>query len=56
MDIVHWRSIKPNGTGFGFVLKSPQGNIIAQAIHCEFKATNNEEEYQALIVALNVVA
>ena len=30
------------GTGLGVVLKSPQGDIIARAVRCNFKATNNE--------------
>ena len=41
-----------NGTGLGLVLKSPQGDIIAHAICCDFKATNNEAEYEALIIGL----
>lgn len=45
-----------NAAGLSFVLKSPQGDIIAQVMHCEFKATNNEAEYEALIVALNAAA
>ncbi|XP_074278665.1 uncharacterized protein LOC141602261 [Silene latifolia] len=40
------------GTGLGLVLKSPQGNTIAQAVSCELKATNNETEYEALIARL----
>ncbi|XP_074283440.1 uncharacterized protein LOC141607988 [Silene latifolia] len=42
------------GTGLGLVLKLPQGDTIAQAISYEFKATNNEAEYEALIVGLKV--
>lgn len=41
-----------NGTGLGLVLKSPQGDIIAYSICCEFRATNNEAEYEALIIGL----
>ncbi|XP_074355902.1 uncharacterized protein LOC141695563 [Apium graveolens] len=41
-----------NGTGFGLVLKSPQGDTLAYSICCEFKATNNESEYEALIIRL----
>ncbi|XP_074271348.1 uncharacterized protein LOC141595282 [Silene latifolia] len=39
-------------TSLGLVLKSPQGDLIAQAISYEFKATNNEVEYEALIAGL----
>ncbi|XP_074277205.1 uncharacterized protein LOC141600847 [Silene latifolia] len=38
------------GAGVGLVLKSPQGDLIVQAVRCEFKATNNEAEYEALIL------
>ena len=43
-----------NGTGLGLVLKLPQGDIIAHAIFCDFKATNNEAEYEALIIGLTM--
>ena len=42
------------GVGLGVVLKSPQGDRIAQAVRCTFKATNNEAEYEALIAGLLV--
>ncbi|XP_074377784.1 uncharacterized protein LOC141719311 [Apium graveolens] len=41
-----------NCTGLGLVLKSRQGDIMAYSICCEFKATNNEAEYEALIIGL----
>ncbi|KAJ9546290.1 hypothetical protein OSB04_018833 [Centaurea solstitialis] len=37
------------GCGLGIVLKSSQGGNIVYSIRCEFKATNNEAEYEALI-------
>ncbi|XP_074352080.1 uncharacterized protein LOC141691241 [Apium graveolens] len=43
-----------NGTGLGLVLKSPQGDMIAQSICCDFKAKNNEADYEALIMGLVV--
>ena len=42
------------GTGLGIMLKSPQGDIVPQAISCEFNATNNEAEYEALIMGLQL--
>ncbi|XP_074277404.1 uncharacterized protein LOC141601042 [Silene latifolia] len=42
------------GAGVGLVLKSPQGDLIVQAVRCEFKATNNEAEYEALIMGLKL--
>ena len=41
-----------NGTGLELVLKSPQGDIIAHTNCCDFKATNNKAEYEALIIGL----
>ncbi|KAK1421700.1 hypothetical protein QVD17_24249 [Tagetes erecta] len=42
------------GTGLGILLKSPQRDIIPQSIACEFQATNNEAEYEALIARLQL--
>ncbi|XP_074291400.1 uncharacterized protein LOC141618190 [Silene latifolia] len=42
------------GAGVGLVLKSPQGEQIIQAVRCEFKATNNKAEYEALILGLQL--
>ena len=42
------------GTGLGVVLKSPQGDNIAQAVRCEWDATNNEAEYEAMIFGLHL--
>ncbi|XP_074355872.1 uncharacterized protein LOC141695532 [Apium graveolens] len=43
-----------NGTGLGLVLKSPQEDMIAQSIGSDFKATNDEAEYEALILVLTI--
>ncbi|XP_074271115.1 uncharacterized protein LOC141595041 [Silene latifolia] len=42
------------GAGVGLVLKSPQGDLTVQAVRCELKATNNESEYEALILGLKL--
>jgi ribonuclease HI len=42
------------GTKLGVLLKSPQGDIIPQSIACEFQATDNEAEYEALIAGLQL--
>ena len=34
------------------MLKSPQGDNIAQAVRCAFDATNNEADYEALIFGI----
>ncbi|XP_074342924.1 uncharacterized protein LOC141680653 [Apium graveolens] len=41
-----------NGTGMGLVLKSPQGDVLMYSVCCDFKTTNNEAEYEALIIEL----
>ena len=42
------------GTKLAIMLKSPQGDIIPHAVGCEFNATNNEAEYEALIMGLQL--
>ncbi|KAJ9561688.1 hypothetical protein OSB04_006848 [Centaurea solstitialis] len=42
------------GCGLGIVLKSSQGGSIVYSVRCEFKATNNEAEYEALIAGLDI--
>ncbi|XP_074298099.1 uncharacterized protein LOC141628915 [Silene latifolia] len=42
------------GAGVGLVLKSPQGDLKVQVVRCEFKATNNEAEYEVLILGLKL--
>ena len=42
------------GTGLGIILKSPQGDILPQTISCEFNAANNEVEYEALIMVVQL--
>ena len=42
------------GTRLGMLLKSPQGDIIPHSIACEFQATNNEAEYEALIAGIQL--
>ena len=42
------------GAGVGIVLTSPTGNTALRAIRFNFKATNNESEYKALIAGLSL--
>ncbi|XP_074301444.1 uncharacterized protein LOC141632832 [Silene latifolia] len=44
------------GAGVGLVLRSPKGDMIVQAIRCKFKATNNEAEYEALILGMQMAS
>ena len=38
----------------GIVLTSPTGNTASRAVRCNFKETNNESEYEALIAGLTL--
>jgi ribonuclease HI len=40
------------GSGAGIVLVSPKGLILEQAIRLKFSASNNEAEYEALLIGL----
>ncbi|XP_074306272.1 uncharacterized protein LOC141641512 [Silene latifolia] len=42
------------GASVGLIMRSPQGDVIAQAVRCEFKATSNETEYEALILGMQL--
>ena len=42
------------GPWVGIVLTSPTGNTASRAVRCNFKATNNESEYEALIAGLTL--
>uniref|UniRef100_A0A2N9F359 Uncharacterized protein n=1 Tax=Fagus sylvatica TaxID=28930 RepID=A0A2N9F359_FAGSY len=44
-------STKDSG-GVGIVLRSPEGDIIKQAIRLQYPTTNNEAEYEALLLGL----
>ncbi|XP_074299945.1 uncharacterized protein LOC141631131 [Silene latifolia] len=46
--------VKHPGAVVGMVLKLPQGDLLVQAVQCEFKATNNEAAYEALILGLQL--
>ena len=45
---------KFRGTSLGIILKSPQRDIIPQAVRCKFDVTNNEAEHEALIMGLQL--
>ncbi|KAJ9556882.1 hypothetical protein OSB04_011496 [Centaurea solstitialis] len=42
------------GAGLGVALKSSQGGNMVYSVRCEFKPTNNEVEYEALIAGLDI--
>ncbi|XP_074352324.1 uncharacterized protein LOC141691485 [Apium graveolens] len=45
---------KPESSGAGIVLVSPEGHHLMSAIHFKFYATNNDAEYEALINGLKI--
>ncbi|XP_074297829.1 uncharacterized protein LOC141628610 [Silene latifolia] len=50
------RASNTRGVGVGLVLRSPKGDMIVQAIRCESKATNNEAEYEAFILGMQMAS
>uniref|UniRef100_A0A5B7BB47 Reverse transcriptase domain-containing protein n=1 Tax=Davidia involucrata TaxID=16924 RepID=A0A5B7BB47_DAVIN len=42
------------GSGAGITLQNPEGSVIERAIAFGFKASNNEAEYEALIIGLQM--
>jgi len=42
------------GSGAGIILKGPNNVSLEQALELNFKASNNEVEYKALIVGLKL--
>jgi ribonuclease HI len=43
-----------NAGGIGIIVRSPEGDIIKQAIRLEYTTTNNEAEYEALLAGLKI--
>lgn len=41
-----------NSSGVGLIFKTPEGSVIEKAVRLEFRASNNEAEYEALIVRM----
>ncbi|KAF7142836.1 hypothetical protein RHSIM_Rhsim05G0116600 [Rhododendron simsii] len=47
-------SITKEASGAGLILTSPKGQLLSYAFRFEFKATNNEAEYEAFVVGLEL--
>ena len=45
-------SSNQQGSGAGVVLEGPNGVLIEQSLRFAFKASNNQEEYEALIAGI----
>ncbi|KAK0583481.1 hypothetical protein LWI29_037424 [Acer saccharum] len=48
------RSSNTHGSGAGVVVSTPEGDSVEYALRFDFKATNNQAEYEALIAGLKV--
>ena len=46
------RASNSKGSGAGVVLVSPEGLVLEQAVRLKFSASNNEAEYEALLIGL----
>ena len=58
-DLPIWRlsvdgAANAQGSGAGLILTSPEGIDIEYALRFRFQASNNEAEYEAVIVGLNL--
>ena len=49
------RASNQNGSGIGLVLISPEKVIIEKSLRLDFLATNNEAEYEALLIGMAMV-
>ncbi|RDX85068.1 hypothetical protein CR513_33790, partial [Mucuna pruriens] len=47
-------SSNQTGSGVGVILESPDEVIIEQSLHFEFKASNNQAEYEALLAGMRL--
>jgi len=50
------RSSNLKGSGVGIILEGPGDILIEQSLRFEFKASNNQAEYEALIAGMNLAA
>ena len=56
----HWEvyvdgAANQRGSGVGLVLISPEKIIIEKSLRLDFSATNNEAEYEALLMGMTMV-
>ena len=48
-------ALNQNGSGIGLVLLSPEKVIIKKSLRLDFSATNNEVEYEVLVIGMAIV-
>ncbi|XP_024025977.1 uncharacterized protein LOC112092912 [Morus notabilis] len=61
VEVTKWKlyvdgASSENGSGAGILLISPEGHKITSAVRFNFKASNNEAEYEALIAGLRLAS
>ena len=62
LDSLNWWTLnvdgasRQTGAGIGFQLKSPIGEKIEQVIRLGFSVSNNESEYEAILVGIELAA
>ena len=49
------RALNQNGSGIGLVLISLEKVIVEKSLRLDFSATNNEAEYEALLMGMAMV-
>ncbi|RDY02960.1 Retrovirus-related Pol polyprotein from transposon 17.6, partial [Mucuna pruriens] len=47
-------SSNQTGSGVGIILEGPEGILIEQSLHFEFRASNNQAEYEALLAGMKL--
>ncbi|RDX70210.1 Retrovirus-related Pol polyprotein from transposon 17.6, partial [Mucuna pruriens] len=47
-------STNQTGSGAGVILEGPSGVLVEQSLHFEFKASNNQAEYEALLAGMRL--
>nr|KYP57612.1 Uncharacterized protein Mb2253c family [Cajanus cajan] len=49
-------SSNDQGSGAGIILESPSGITLEQSLHFDFRASNNQAEYKALLAGMRLAA
>ena len=54
-EVYVYGALNQKGSGVGLVLISPEKVIIEKSLRLDFSATNNEAEYEALLIGIAMV-
>lgn len=52
MEIARNGATSQRDSGLGIVLTTPEGDILERVVKCEWRTTNNEAEFKALVLGL----